>query len=236
MGKIWAVCSGSGGVGKTTIATALAVEAAKARKKIILLDASFASRSADLILGMESIVSLDMLDVLRNQIPMESAVYAVPKQPNLRYACAALHESISVADLSSIILVLHTLCDVLVVDLPTGQCDLGRGIMRSGDHRLFVTRPDSASVRATERLMMRYLTASSECSLIINRIQRDLVKRKIQFPRETIENLLDRIADACIPEDPVITEAESKGKTAVECFGSAHAAIIALTKTLLSGA
>ena len=62
MGRIWAVSSGNGGVGKSTIALSLAAGAAKKGKKTILLDASGLSRSCDLILGLESVVVLDMLE------------------------------------------------------------------------------------------------------------------------------------------------------------------------------
>ena len=75
MGKIWAVCSGSGGVGKSTIALSLAVGAAKAEKKTILLDASGISRSCDLTLGLESIVVLDMVDVIARQADINAALY-----------------------------------------------------------------------------------------------------------------------------------------------------------------
>ena len=70
MSRIWAVCSGSGGVGKTTIALALAVGAARAGRRVILLDASGAARSADLILGMESVMVLDLADVSGGSVGM----------------------------------------------------------------------------------------------------------------------------------------------------------------------
>ena len=48
MAKIYAVCSGCGGVGKTMIALSLAVSAAKRRKRTILLDASGVSPASDM--------------------------------------------------------------------------------------------------------------------------------------------------------------------------------------------
>ncbi len=63
MAKIYAVCSGCGGVGKTMIALSLAVSAAKRGKRTILLDASGVSRACDLALGLENVVVLDMADV-----------------------------------------------------------------------------------------------------------------------------------------------------------------------------
>ena len=102
MGKIWAVCSGSGGVGKSTLALSLAVGAAKAGKKTILLDASGISRSCDLTLGLESIVVLDMVDVIARQADIQAALYRVPRHDGLRFACASLHEGVPVSEISTI--------------------------------------------------------------------------------------------------------------------------------------
>lgn len=235
MGKIWTVCSGSGGVGKTTISLAIAVGAAKAGKKTILLDACGASRCCDLILGMESMMTLDIKDVLRDQIRMEAALYPVAQYPNLFLACSSLYDQVSISELSGMILALHSLCDILVVDMPTGQCTLGRGIMRLGDERLFISRADNSSIRSTEQLMIHAKDSdAAACSLIINRISREGIKRKTQYPQSTIESLLDIPALACIPEDSSIPECENRARSAIECNGPAWTALSALSKKLLS--
>lgn len=234
MGKIWTVCSGSGGVGKTTIALSIAVGAAKAGKSTILLDASGVSRSCDLILGLESVLILDLKDVMRDQIHMDTALYAVPQYPNLSLTCASLYDQTPVSELSGMILALHSMCDILVVDMPTGQCTLGRGVMRAGDEKLFVTRPENASIRAAERLMMHSQSIIGVSnSLIINHMSRDRVKRKTQYPQSTVENLLDMSAIACVPEDPSIPECEAKARAAIECNGPAWTALSKLSQDLL---
>lgn len=236
MGKIWAVCSGSGGVGKSMIALSLAVGAAKSGRQAILLDASGTARACDLTLGLESVVALDMLDVIHNQVSMEAALYAAPQYPRLRFACASLYDDISVSEISGVLLALHSLCDVLVVDLPTGQADLGRGVLRRGDERLLVTRPDDASVRSAERMMMRCTGSPASDSLIINRMKMDRLGKKTQHPQSVVENLLDRPAIACIPEDASIPASELSGKAAIECDGPAWTALSKLTQALLGGA
>ena len=236
MGKIWAVCSGSGGVGKSMIALSLAAGAAKAGRRVILLDTSGVSRCCDLILRLESVVTLDMLDVVRNQVSMESALYPVAQYPGLRLACASLYDDVSVSELSGMTLSLNALCDILVVDLPTGQASLGRGVMRAGDERLLVTRPDDASIRATERLMTRCAGDPAADSLVINRISTERVRKKTQYAQSTVESLLDRAALACIPEDSSIPASEQRGRAAIECDGPAWTALSGLVKTLLGGA
>ena len=235
MGTIWTVCSGNGGVGKTTIALSIAAGAAKAGKKTILVDACGIARSCDLALGLESVMTLDLKDVLHNQVHMDAALDPVARYENLRITCTSLHDQTPVCDLSSMILALHSMCDVLVIDMPTGQCSLGRGMMRGEDRRLFVVRPDDASIRSTERMMM--LPADSAMNeLIINRISKDRIKRKTQYPQSTVESLLDLPALACIPEDSGVSECEHAARAAIESSGPAKSALNILTKALLSGA
>lgn len=236
MGRIFTVCSGSGGVGKSMIALSLAVGAAKAGYQTILLDASGSSRSCDLTVGMESIITLDMMDIFRDQISIGSALYPVPRHDGLRFACASLYDCVPVSDLSGVILALQTLCDLLIIDLPTGQIHLGTGIMKSGDERLLITRPDDASLRATERLMQRAVRDQAGTSIIINRMSRERIKRKTQYDQDTVQSVLDQIALGCIPEDPCIADAEKRGKSAFESDGPAKSALHAITKKLLSGA
>lgn len=233
MGKIWAVCSGSGGVGKSMIALALAAGAAKAGRQVILLDASGVSRSCDLVLGLESIVVLDMMDVSREQAELESALYPVSRYEGLRFACASLYDDVPAGELAGVVLALHSLCDILVADLPTGQADLGRGVLRAADERVIVTRPDDASIRAAERMMMRLPRDEANTRLVVNRMNRARVRRGTQYASETVQNLLDTAASGCIPEDPSIPASEQAGRAAIECDGPAWTALDALTRLLL---
>jgi len=236
MGRIFAVCSGSGGTGKSTIALSLAAGAAKAGHQTILLDASGASRSCDLMLGMESIVTLDMMDVIANQISIVSALYPVQRYEKLRFACASLYDNVPTSDLSGVVLALQTLCDVLVIDMSTGHTDPGLGILKQGDERLFVLRPDDASIRAAERLLERTPRDQAGISLVINRMSRERIKRKTQYDQDTVQSVLDRIAVGCIYEDPSIADAEKRGKAAIESDGPAKATLLSMVKKLLNGA
>jgi len=236
MGKIWSVCSGSGGVGKSTIALSLAVAAAKEGHETILLDASGDARSCDLILGLESLVSLDMIDVLSRQTELDSALYAVPMRQHLKFACASLHDSMAAGEMCGIVLALNSMCDILVIDLPTGSPDAGKGIMRQGDERIVVTRPDAASMRSCEKLMMRCRGDLAGLSLIVNRMSREKGRKAFQYTLEAVENTLDRSALACIYEDSAIPAGEKNGKPAYECDSAVKGQLQTVIKTLLAGA
>lgn len=234
MGKIWTVCSGSGGTGKSMIALSLAAGAAKEGKQTILLDASGISRSCDMILGMESMIVLDMADVISQQVTIESALYPVSRYPGLRFACASLYTGIACSEYAGIILALQSLCDILVVDLPTGQADLGMGILRNGDERLVISRPDDISMRACERMLLRIERDNVSSSLVINRTSRERIRRKLQHTTEAVQGVLDYPVIASIPEDPSIPACEKKGRAAIECDGPAWNVLKELLHALLS--
>ncbi len=201
MRRIFAICSGSGGVGKSTLALALSRGAAMAGEKTILLDASGVSRACDLALGLENIVALDMTDVLGGEVSMEQALYRVPQQENLRLACASLYEGTMLSDLAGIVLALQSLCERLVIDLPTGHAALESGLLGEGDARVIVLRPDDISLRAAERLLMLSSGEPQDTFIVVNRLKKDLVKKGRQYPPETVEAVLDRPILGCIPEN-----------------------------------
>lgn len=234
MAKMFAVSSGKGGVGKSTIALSLAVSAAKKGKRTILLDASGISRSCDLALGMESVVVLDLADVCSQQTSLESVLYRVPRYDKLSFACASLYDDVPIRELDGVLLALHSLCDVVVIDMPTGETMLANEMLNANDCRLIVTTPDDTSIRASERLMMRTANGKEQRWLVVNRAVPAYVRKGIQYDAKTVEMTLDCPLAGCIPEDDSIAFAVIKRRTAVESGGLAQRALLQLADTLFS--
>lgn len=205
MGKMITICSGSGGVGKSTIALALAMQAAKRGRNTILLDASGTSRSCDLMLGLESLVTLDMVDVIHQQADIDSALYSVPGCKDLRFACASLYDDILTAELSSVVLVLQSLSDILIVDFPTGQTGMGEGLLKRDDAQIIVSRPDDMSMRSAERIMMKMTDRTAERYLVVNRISSAKQRKSTQYDAQTAAMVLDCPLLGGIPEDDSLT-------------------------------
>ena len=234
MGRLFAVCSGSGGVGKTTVALALAVQAAKAGKRTILLDASGPARCADLILGLSGAVTLDMADVASGEAAMEAALYPAARYPLLSYACASLHDGVDVSELTGTLLALQSLCDVLVAELPTGHAVLGDGMPGAKDVRIAVLRPDDAGVRAAERLLSGIPPQAGETLLLLNFVQPALQKSGLAYGADAVRATLDFPVLAEVPEDRAIAAGSLRGKTAAECGGAAHSALVKASAALLT--
>ena len=201
MGKIWAIASGSGGVGKTTIALSLAVGAAHKSLKTILLDASGISRSCDLLLGIESVMTFDLLDALSEQTDIGKVLYPAAQCDNLLLTNVSIHESVSLTEFSGAILALQSMCDVLVVDLPTGIVSIEKKVWTAQDELIVVLRPDDASIRSTERLIQQMRGSSVGISLVLNHVRKDRVKKGLQYTQDAVCMMLDCPVLCSISED-----------------------------------
>ena len=80
MDNLFAVTSGKGGVGKSTVATCLAAEAERLNKKTLLIDLDEGLRCLDLMLSLSESVVLDLSDVFEGH-DVNSALYQVPEHP-----------------------------------------------------------------------------------------------------------------------------------------------------------
>jgi len=231
MGKIVCAISGCGGVGKSTIAVSAALCASRKGKSVILLDASGVARSCDLLLGMESIVVVDLMDVLSHEASLQSALYSVPGLSCLLFVSAALYEGSSLGEISGLILALRAMCDLLIIDLPTGPVRICQELFDSSDALLLITRPDDVSIRALERTLSAMPDSVAKRHLIINRLDPVLLKKKIHYPAHSVEMMLD------IPASCVINEVDAPlirhGKSATETRSAIHPLISRLIDQVL---
>ena len=88
MSKIFAIMSGKGGVGKSTVSAALAELYARQGLKVTLVDGDVGLRCADLMLGMQDRVVYDLGDWTQSACTPEQALAAVPGLPTLTLLAA----------------------------------------------------------------------------------------------------------------------------------------------------
>ena len=231
--RVFALCSGSGGVGKSTLALALACEAAAAGMQTILLDANGVSRSCDLMLGMESVVTTDLVDVLSGQASLQHALYSVPQRDKLRFCCTSLLSNIPSNEFAGVMLALRSMCDVLVIDLPTGDPALVTGLLGEEDVRVFLARPDDSSLRAVERMLMLTADEKAGSTVVLCRVKRELIKKGFQYAEETAAQILDRPIAGCIWENDAMAAKIGKRNAWFSIAGSARAQLDQIIRNLL---
>ena len=217
------------------LALALACEAASAGMQTILLDANGVSRSCDLMLGMESVVTTDLVDVLSGQASLQHALYCVPQKDKLRLCCTSLLGNIPLNEFAGAMLALRSMCDVLVIDLPTGDPALVSGLLGGEDMRVFLARPDDSSLRAVERMLMLTADEKAKSAIVLCRVKRELIKKGFQYAEETAAQVLDRPITGCIWEDDAMAARIGKRNAWFSFAGSARAQLDQIIKNLLRG-
>ena len=82
MGNIYALTSGKGGVGKSTVSIGLALAFAKLNNKVLLVDMDEGLRCLDVMLGVNESVVFDFGDIVNGK-NFGDSIYLTSQSPNL---------------------------------------------------------------------------------------------------------------------------------------------------------
>lgn len=208
MGRIFAIMSGKGGVGKSTLSTALAEYYARQGKKVALLDGDVGLRCADLMMNMQDRILYDLGDVAEKACTLEEALVPRPDLPNLSLLAAP--QMMNASDLKrtrmgNIITSLSAETDVLILDAPAG---IGRGLknlLGAAAEPVIMATPDDVSLRDAEKLGSLLSQREEPRPVIVfNRVQKKLVRRGEMKSPVQLAAMLDMPLMGVIPESPKI--------------------------------
>ena len=164
----WFVHSLAGGVGKSTLAVALALAAAESGKDTILLDASGSGRAADEMLGVHEVDVLDLTDVAAGEAEAGAVCYRPQKLPNLRYALVSHEDPAFIEDYDREIRMLEQDCGLLIIDVPAFDRGIRRTPFAEEDRVLLVARADRWSYRGLSSLCGELEQGAAEVIILIN--------------------------------------------------------------------
>ena len=88
MGRMIMIASGKGGVGKSTLASSLAVSLARRGMRCLLLDADVGLRNLDLMMGVQDRVLYELSDCLCRRCSLDEAVVVHGSYPLLHLMMA----------------------------------------------------------------------------------------------------------------------------------------------------
>lgn len=220
MGRMIMVASGKGGVGKSTIASSLAVCLARRGLRCLLLDADVGLRNLDLMLGMQDRVLYELADCVSRRCSLEEAVIAHENYPLLHLMTAgqeAKPKDFDKKDLSRIVKTLKWRYDIILADAPVG---IGRGFKIFLDHCdqfILTATSDNVCLRDTEKTARVIFEARAEHPfLILNRFDARLVRRKIITDPVETALALDMPLLGVIPQSESVYLAMMEGKTIPE--------------------
>lgn len=179
MSQIFAITSGKGGVGKSTVSAGLAFAFSGLSKKTLLVDMDEGLRCLDIMLGVDSSAVFDLSDILMGK-DMADAVYKVGESNNLFLVPAPSDVGkIDAFAFSGFVREAEKEYDIIIFDFPAGMDFSLYTCLPKGALFLTVAVPDPVSVRDAAAVSEKLSGLSCSSRLVINNFKYRLVKRGI---------------------------------------------------------
>ena len=214
MGELFAVLSGKGGTGKTSVCAGIATALAQSGERILCIDCDVGLRNLDISLGMSECSALSFLDVAQGNYPLEKAT-AHPLYPTLSFLTAPMNASAETIDFLAFAAMLRQArreFDYIFLDAPAGVDAGFRLVSGVADRFLLVTGSGPAAVRDASRVGdLLELMGKKDVRLVVNRVDREM----LSTVRITIDDVMDTAGlplMGVVLEDPSVTLAASFGK------------------------
>ncbi len=176
-GRIFAVVSGKGGVGKSTLTSGLGMRLAKQGKRVLLIDADEGLSCLDIMLGVADKMLFNLSDILAERCSVESAVCTSPCGVDFIGAPGAFGE-IDAEKFKSLCDDLRKKYEYIFIDSTAG---IGRGFSASvncANEIIVVVSADAVCIRDAARVNdIIDGMGEKSCRMIINRFDRRYMKR-----------------------------------------------------------
>lgn len=207
MGEVFAVVSGKGGTGKTSVCAGIATALAELGKRVLCIDCDVGLRNLDISLGMSDSGNLSFLDVSEFGYDLKNA----PRHsvfPQLAFLTAPMNRSAEDIDPGPFLELLQRArreFDYVFLDSPAGVDAGFRLVTAAADQFLVVTGAGPAAVRDAARVgELLELSGKTGARLIVNRVDKSM----LSAVRMTIDDIMDTAGlplAGIILEDPHVT-------------------------------
>lgn len=207
MGEVYAVVSGKGGTGKTSVCAGIATALAEGGKRVLCVDCDVGLRNLDISLGMSDSGNLSFLDVSEYGYDLNNA----PRHgiyPNLSFLTAPMNRSAEDIDPEPFTQLLYRArseFDFIFLDAPAGVDAGFRLATGAADQFLLVTGAGPAAVRDAARVgELLELAGKTGVRLVVNRVDKSM----LSTVRMTIDDIMDTAGlplAGVVLEDPHVT-------------------------------
>ena len=214
MGELFAVLSGKGGTGKTSVCAGIATALAEQGNKVLCIDCDVGLRNLDISLGMTESGALSFLDVVEEAYPLDRAARH-PSYLSLAFLTAPMNtsaEEIVPEKFEKMLSQAKRDFDYIFLDAPAGVDAGFRLAAKFADRFLVVTGAGPAAVRDAARVSdLLELMGKKNIRLIVNRVDRDM----LSTVKMTVDDVMDTAGlplMGIVLEDPNVTLAAAFGK------------------------
>jgi septum site-determining protein MinD len=214
--RVITITSGKGGVGKTTTTANLSAALAMLGKRICCIDADIGLRNLDLVLGMESRIVYDIVDVVEGRCKPRQALIRHKYLPELYLIPAAQTRDKTAVSPSQMVQIVKDLTgdfDFIIIDSPAGIERGFRNAVAPASEVLIVTNPEVSAVRDADRII-GLIEADSRripMRLVINRVKPDMVRRGDMLSPDDVIDILAIKLIGVVPDDETVLIASNKG-------------------------
>lgn len=221
MGRVIAVTSGKGGVGKTTtvcnISTGLALEG----YNVAVIDADIGLRNLDLVMGLENRIVYDIVDVIEGRATIKQALI---KDKKLKSKLQLLPASqtkdktaVSPKDMKKLTEELAKEFDFVLIDSPAGIEQGFRNAVVGADEIIIITNPELSAIRDADRIIgLLDSYEKLDLKLIINRIRPEMVRKGEMINVEEIKDTLEIDLLGLIPDDEAVIISTNRGEAVIK--------------------
>lgn len=213
--QIVTITSGKGGVGKTTAIASLGIALARRGQKVVCIDGDIGLRNLDIIMGLENRIVYDIVDVVEGRCRLRQAMIRDKRLTDLFLIPAAQTRdktALSPSDMIRLCDELRDICDWVLIDSPAG---IERGFKNSiaaADQVIVLTNPEISAVRDADRVIgILESEGKGSPSLILNRVNQDMVNKQEMLSPEDVLDLLAIDLIGIVPEDQAVLVAANRG-------------------------
>ncbi len=180
MGRLFAITSGKGGVGKSSVATHLATALGRMGHRVLLVDLDAGMRCLDLMLNLSDRLLFDLGDVLSGEKTVEEAYLFDAARPGVFCLAAPLQGRIVPNTLRDFVTEATDHFDFVLLDFPAGGVDELYQALPRYTEAIVVCNADAVSLRDAARMGrdLKKLQLRS-VRMVLNRVSFDTMRRGI---------------------------------------------------------
>jgi septum site-determining protein MinD len=192
-GRAIVITSGKGGVGKTTTTANLGAALALKGKRVLVIDGDIGLRNLDVIMGLENRIVFNLVDIVKGACRAQQALIKSKKSNNLFLLPASQTDDkdiVGPSEMAGLVKQMKAEFHFILIDSPAGIEQGFRNACAGADDAILVTTPEVAAIRDADRVVGLLAAQGIEPQLIINRVDRDMVRRgDMLSPQDVIDIL-----------------------------------------------
>lgn len=210
------ICSGKGGVGKTTLTANLGIALAQLGARTAVLDADFGLRNLDLLLGLENRIVYTAQEVLAGSCRLEQALVKHKQQPNLALLPAGnprMLEWLTPDDMRKVAQLVGEQFDYVLIDAPAGIEGGFRNAMAAASEAIVVTTPEVSAVRDADRVIgLLNSEGVKPIQLVLNRVRPKMMANQEMLAVDDVTDILALPLLGLVLEDEQVIVSTNRGE------------------------